>query len=77
MCISSENTSRCEEATERVDTDGVWRIARALVKQKGSSAPVIAAHEARKLLECGEIQERLTWMRVMAASKAVLAKEWL
>jgi hypothetical protein len=57
-----------------VDADGIWTIAEALVKHKGSSAPMIAATQARKLLESGEIEERLTWMRVMAASKALLGK---
>jgi hypothetical protein len=33
---------------------------------------MIAATQARKLLESGEIEERLIWMRVMAASKALL-----
>jgi hypothetical protein len=59
---------------ERVNADGIWRIAEALVKHQGSSAPMIAATQARKLLESGEIEERLTWMRVMAASKALLGK---
>ena len=59
---------------DRVDADGIWAIAEALVKHKGSSAPMIAATQARKLLESGEIEERLTWMRVMAASKALLGK---
>jgi hypothetical protein len=36
----SESPSR---NPERVNADGIWRIAEALVKHKGSSAPMIAA----------------------------------
>jgi len=44
------------------------------LKEKGAVAPLIAASQARKLLDDGEIEERLIWMRVMAASKALLVK---
>ena len=71
MAVPPHNESGSENP-ERIDADRIWSIARALVKQKGSSAPVIAATQARKLLENGEIEERLTWMRVLAASKALL-----
>ena len=64
----------CVGNPHHLDADRIWTIAKALVKHKGSSAPMIAATQARKLLESGEIEERLTWMRVMAASKALLGK---
>ncbi|MCI0429816.1 MAG: hypothetical protein L0210_04640 [Rhodospirillales bacterium] len=63
------------EVAKRVDADDVWMIAHALVEQKGAAAPMIAASQARKLLDVGEIEKRLRWMRVMAASKALLDKE--
>jgi hypothetical protein len=59
---------------KHMNADDIWTIARALVKQKGDAAPLIAASQARKLLDDGEIEERLIWMRVMAASKALLVK---
>lgn len=63
------------EVAKRVDADDVWMIAHALVAQQGAAAPVIAASQARKLLDVGEIEKRRTWMRVMAASKALLDEE--
>jgi hypothetical protein len=63
------------EVAKRVAADDVWTIAHALVEQQGAAAPVIAASRAQKLLDDGEIEKRLTWMRVMAASKALLDEE--
>ena len=63
------------EAANRVAADDVWMIARALVAQQGVAAPVIAASQARKLLDNGEIEKRRTLMRVMAVSKALLDEE--
>jgi hypothetical protein len=66
---------KCATAVTRPENaDHIWMIARALVKQKGAAAPLIAASQARKLLDDGDIEERLIWMRVMAASKALLVK---
>ena len=64
----------CAAVTRPENADHIWMIARALVNQKGAAAPLIAASQARKLLDDGEIEERLIWMRVMAASQALLVK---
>src|SRR5262249_31157432 len=66
---------RMTEVSEPVDATSVWDIARTLVQQRGTDAPTVAARQARELLAAGEIERRLTWMRVMVASKALLGNE--
>jgi len=63
------------DVSEPVDATSVWGIARTLVQQRGTDAPAVAARQARELLAAGEIERRLTWMRVMVASKALLGNE--
>ena len=72
----SLHRSRCIIDVPRpADAAAVWAIARTLVQQQGVDAPVVAARRARRLLDAGEIERRLTWMRIMVASKALLGKE--
>ena len=72
----SRRPGRCiHEVPRCADAAVVWAIARALVQQQGAEAPAVAAKQARVLLDAGEIERRLTWMRVMVASQALLGRE--
>lgn len=53
----------------------VWQAAAVLVKQHGERAPRVAALIAHELLAAEEPEQRLVWMRVMVASKALLSRE--
>jgi hypothetical protein len=53
----------------------VWQAAEVLVRQHGDRAPRVAALIAHELLEAEETEQRLVWMRVMAATRALLQSE--
>ena len=56
-------------------TNEIWSRADQLVKQYGETAPEAAAHEADRLHQAGEMAAEETWLRVVTASKAVLARD--
>lgn len=53
----------------------IWAKADHLIKRLGDEAPAYAAHHARELLDVGETERRLYWLRVMVASKALLVRD--
>lgn len=56
------------------DTD-IWQAADLMVKRHGDDAPAFAAKHAHELLEAGEVERRRAWLRIMAASKALLGRD--
>ena len=57
----------------------VYRSANILVDKHGADAPIHAAQQAAAMLDKGDLDGRATWLRVVMAVEALLAKkppEW-
>jgi len=51
----------------------IWETANKLIHQAGDEAPQCASRWAHALLEAGDVESRVHWMRIMVACKALLA----
>lgn len=54
---------------------GFWLMAAELVRHHGEKAPSVAARRARSCLEVGALKQRLEWLRIMAATRALLEED--
>ena len=45
----------------------MWRAVNLLIRQHGDNAEIVAAHRADELLERGDLDGRLVWMRIKRA----------
>jgi hypothetical protein len=53
----------------------IWQAAERLVRLHGDEAPARASMHAHELLEAGEVERRLVWLRIMRASEALLHRD--
>ncbi len=53
----------------------IYRAAALLVKEHGEDAPIHAAMRVDELLNQGDLDGKLVWLRILAAVKKLLAKE--
>ena len=58
-----------------VDDIDIYRSANLLIKQHGKEAAVFAAMQADACLEAGDLEGKLTWIRVIAAIEELQDKE--
>ena len=75
LSLAATNSQRTIEAQRPHDRTAVWALARTLIMREGAEAPAVAARRARELLDAGEIEGRLEWMRVMVAAQALLGRD--
>ena len=45
----------------------IWRAANLLIRQHGENAEIIAAHRADELLERGDLDGEVVWLRIKRA----------
>ena len=57
--------------TDETDT---WRTAKLLVDQHGADAPIHAAMKADEMLDAGNMDGKLVWLRIKAAVEQLLSK---
>ena len=74
MIIRSMEAEMAHELTRKIPRDP-WEAANLIIKIHGLDAPAYATRRARRHLRFGKIERRKHWMRIMVASKALLARE--
>ena len=57
-----------------ITTLDLYRSAQVLIHEHGEDAPIIAAQEADALLDKGNMDGRLLWIRIMEAAQALLSQ---
>ena len=55
---------RVSEMTPDID---IWRAANLIMKQHGENAEIVAAQRADQMLERGDPERRLVWLRIRRA----------
>ena len=45
----------------------IWRAANLVIEQHGENAEIVAAQRADLMLECGDPEGRLVWLRIKQA----------
>ena len=53
----------------------IYRSARVLIDQHGEDAPIWAAQKADAMLERGNLDGKLLWLKILEATKYLLSKE--
>ena len=53
----------------------IYRSAKLLIDQHGEDAPIFAAIQADACLECGDLDGKATWMRVIGAINELLNQQ--
>lgn len=49
----------------------IWRAASLLIRQHGADAELVAAQRADEMLDCGDGEGQLVWMRIRRAIAAL------
>lgn len=52
----------------------IWRCANMMVVLHGDDAPIQAAMKADKMLEAGDLDGKLVWLRIMRAAEQLVKK---
>ena len=53
----------------------IWRAAKLLVDKHGDTAPIQAAMRADQMLDTGNVDGKLVWLRIKAAVEQLLTAE--
>ncbi len=53
----------------------IYRSAHELIEQHGEDAPIHAAMRADELMEAGDMEGRVVWVRIMKAIAKLLSEE--
>ena len=53
----------------------IYRSARVLIDQHGEDAPIWAAQKADAMLESGNLDGKLLWLKILKAVEDLLSKE--
>ncbi len=53
----------------------IYRSANEIIKQHGEDAPIHAAMRADELMETGDMDGRVVWLRIVKAIEELLSKE--
>ncbi len=53
----------------------IYRSANELIEQHGDDAPILAAMRADELMESGDMDGRVVWLRIVNAIEELLSEE--
>ncbi len=53
----------------------IYRSANEFIKQYGQDAPILAAMRADELMESGDMDGRVVWLRIVKAVEELLSEE--